>query len=83
MPVLEQVLEKYPAEVKYVFKNFPLSSHKFARPAAVAALAAGRQGKFWQFHDKLYQNYNRIDQQKIQDISLELGLDTVQFEKDI
>jgi protein-disulfide isomerase len=77
------VLEKYPAEVKYVFKHFPLKSHAFARPAALAALAAGRQGKFWPFHDRLYRNYNRIDQKMIQDISLELGLEAVQFEKDI
>ena len=77
------MLDKYPAEAKYVFKNFPLSSHKFARPAAVAALAAGRQGKFWEFHDRLYQYYNQLDQQKIQLFSQELGLDAVRFEQDM
>jgi len=60
-----------------------LSSHKFARPAAVAALAAERQGKFWEFHDKLYENYNRFNRQKIQGISQELGLDAVKFENDM
>jgi protein-disulfide isomerase len=77
------VLEKYPAEVKYVFKHFPLKSHSFARPAALAALAAGRQGKFWEFHDRLYQNYNQLNQQKIQLFSQELALDAVRFEKDM
>jgi protein-disulfide isomerase len=77
------VLEKYPNDVKYVFKHFPLNNHKFAQPAAVAALAAERQDKFWEFHDKLYENYNRLSQQKIQAISQELGLDAVKFEKDI
>ena len=81
--MLEQVLEKYPHDVKYIFKHFPLNNHKFARPAAVAALAAQRQGKFWEFHDKLYENYNRLDHQKIKVISRELNLDTVKFEKDI
>jgi protein-disulfide isomerase len=81
--VLEQVLERYPNDVKYVFKHFPLNNHKFARPAAVAALAAERQGKFWEFHDKLYENYNRLNQQKIQDISRELGLDAAKFETDM
>ena len=79
MPVIEQVLEKYPDEVKFVFKNYPLNSHKFARQAAVAALSAGRQGKFWEFHDKLFQNYDQLNQQKIQTISQDLGLDTVKF----
>lgn len=81
--MLEQVLEKYPHDVKYVFKHFPLNNHKFARPAAVAALAAERQGKFWEFHDKLYESYNRLNQQKIKDISRELNLDAVRFEKDL
>ena len=54
MPVLGQVLEKYPQDVKVVFKNFPLRSHIFAEKAAVAALAAGDQGKFWEFHDLSY-----------------------------
>ena len=79
MPVLEQVLEKYPNEVKFVFKNFPLSSHKFARQAAVAALSAGRQGKFWEFHDKLFENYDQLNEQKIQAIAQDLGLDAAKF----
>ena len=79
MPVIEQVLEKYPDQVKFVFKNYPLNSHKFARQAAVAALSAGRQGKFWEFHDKLFENYDQLNQQKIQAISQDLGLDPVRF----
>jgi protein-disulfide isomerase len=49
--------------------------------AAAAALAAGSQGKFWEFHDLLFENYNRINDQKIQDIALSLNLDQVEFEK--
>ena len=81
MPVLEQVLEKYPRDVKVVFKNFPLRSHKFAIQAAAAALAAESQGKFWEFHDRLFENYNRINDQKIKDIALSLNLDQMEFEK--
>ena len=81
MPVFEQVLEKYPQTVKVVFKNFPLRSHAFAVKAAAAALAAGSQGKFWEFHDLLFENYNRINDQKIRDIALSLNLDQVEFEK--
>jgi protein-disulfide isomerase len=81
VPVLGQVLDKYPNDVKVVFKNFPLRSHKFALKAAAAALAAGNQGKFWEFHDQLFENYNRIDDQTIGQIASALNLDLVEFEK--
>ena len=79
MPQLEQLLEKYPTDVKVVFKNFPIRSHKFAIQAAMAALAAGRQDKFWEFHDALFKNYNRLNEQKFQEIATQLGLDQTKF----
>ena len=75
------MLEKYPRDVKVVFKNFPLSSHRFALKAAAAALAAERQGKFWEFHDRLFENYNRLNDQTIGQIASALNLDLVEFEK--
>jgi protein-disulfide isomerase len=82
VPVLEQVLEKYPDSVKLVFKQFPLRNHKFAMPAAVAALAAEKQDKFWEFHDLLFKNYNHLNEQKVKEIALQLNLDMEKFEKD-
>ena len=82
MPVLEQVLEKYPEDVKLVFKNYPLRNHRFARQAAAAALAADKQGKFWEFHDLLFKNYNRLNQQEIQEIAKKLALDMERFQED-
>jgi protein-disulfide isomerase len=82
VPLLEQVLEKNPKTVKIVFKNFPIRSHKFAAQAAVAALAADRQGKFWEFHDELFNNYNRLKEEKVQEIAAKLKLNKAQFEKD-
>ncbi len=76
------MLEQNPKTVKIVFKNFPIRSHKFAVPAAVAALAADRQGKFWDFHDELFNNYNRLNEEKVQEIVAKLKLNTAQFEKD-
>jgi protein-disulfide isomerase len=76
------VLEKNPKTVKVVFKNFPIRSHKFAVSAALAALAADRQGKFWDFHDELFKNYNRLNEEKIQEIAAQLKLNKAQFEKD-
>jgi protein-disulfide isomerase len=76
------VLEKNPKTVKIVFKNFPIRSHKFAVQAALAALAADRQAKFWDFHDELFNNYNRLNEDKVQEIVAKLKLDKAQFEKD-
>ena len=81
MPVLEQVLEQYPQQVKLVFKNFPLRSHSFAYKAAQASMAAEQQGKFWEFHDLLFKNYNRINDQKITEIMNDLNLDADQFQR--
>ena len=83
VPVLNQVLEKNQGKVKLVFKNFPLSTHQYARKAAAAALAAGKQGKFWEYHDRLFQNYNRLNDQILQEQAQQLGLDMQKFEKDM
>ena len=82
MPQLEQLLEKYPTELRVVFKNFPIRSHKYAFTSAMAALAAGQQGKFWEFHDELFKNYNRLNDQKIQEIVKQLNLDQTKFNED-
>lgn len=83
MPLLQQVLEKYPEDVKLVFKNFPLRMHAFARKAATAALAAHRQGKFWEFHDQLFQNIETLNDENIRRIGRELGLDMEKFDADL
>ena len=76
------MLKQYPKSVKVVFKNFPLSNHKFARKAAAAALAAERQGKFWEFHDELFKHYRNLNDKKILDFAQKMGLDEAQFNKD-
>jgi len=79
VPLLEQVLEKYPGKVKLVFKNFPLRNHAQAKPAALAALAAGEQGKFWEYHDKVFENYKALNENVFQEIARELGLNMKAF----
>ena len=70
-------------DVKLVIKNFPLRNHKFARKSAQAALAAKEQGKFWEFHHELFQNYKSINDGKIQDIAKALNLDMEKFNRDM
>jgi protein-disulfide isomerase len=81
--MLEQLLEKYPQSLKVVFKHYPLTRiHKFAVKAAVSALAAGRQGKFWEFHDALFEDYKHLSEEKVTEIVTRLELDRSQFEAD-
>jgi len=80
--LLDQVVEKYPQKVKVAYKNFPVRSHKYAETAARAALAAEKQGKFWPFHDKLFENYNQLNDEKVREIAREMKLNPAQFEKD-
>ncbi len=49
----------------------------------MAALAADRQGKFWEFHDLLFDNYNKLNDQKIREIAQQVGLDPERFERDL
>lgn len=81
-PLLDQILAQYPKDVKVVHKNFPLQSHQMARPAAVAALAAHRQGKFWEMHDKIFANLSELSEAKLSELAKELGLDMEKFAKD-
>jgi protein-disulfide isomerase len=83
VPLLEQVLEQYPKDVKLVFKQFPLGNHKFAGPAALVSLAANEQGKFWPLHDLIFANYNQLNDQKLNELAKEAGLDMDRYEKDL
>lgn len=83
VPILDEVLAAYPKQVRVVFKHFPLSMHKFAKPAAIAGLAARNQGKFWPLHDQLFANYNKLDDAMIRELAESVGLDMVRFDQDV
>jgi protein-disulfide isomerase len=55
IPTMNEVLKTYGDDVKVVFKHNPLPFHKDAGPAAEASMAANEQGKFWEYHDVLFQ----------------------------
>jgi protein-disulfide isomerase len=82
-PVIEEVTMAYPDTVKVVFKNFPLRQHRYASLAALAAIAAQQQGRFWEFHDQLFPLQKELDQDKILEVARNIGLDIKKFTKDI
>jgi protein-disulfide isomerase len=53
-PVLRRVREEFPREVRVAYRYFPLEANPRAVPAAVAAQCAAEQGRFWEYHDKLF-----------------------------
>jgi len=75
------VLEKNPHTVRLVYKNFPLPRHRFSTQAAQAALAAHRMGKFWAYHDRLFENLGKLNEGKFVEIARELGLDEQKFKR--
>jgi protein-disulfide isomerase len=79
--VANQIKEKYPDRVRFVFRQFPLSFHKEAHLAAQAALAAGAQGKFWEYHDLLFENQKALDRASLEKYGEQLGLDMAEFKK--
>ena len=74
------MFEKNQETVKIAYKHLPLRSHNMARPAALASLAANEQGKFWEYHDKLYTEASIVPE-SIDRIAAELGLDQEQFKQ--
>jgi protein-disulfide isomerase len=71
-------------KLKIVFRNFPLSEvHPHAKMAAVAAEAAALQGRFWEMHDMLFENQNRLHLTALKEYAAALSLDMTQFEIDL
>ena len=84
VPSVEAVLLKYPNSVRVVFKQFPLTSiHKYAFAAAEASEAAAKQGKFWEYHDKLFDSQPNFKDEDLIKYAKEVGLDVEQFKTDM
>ena len=79
---IKQLALDFPGKVKVVFRNNALEMHGRSKPAALAALAAKNQGKFWQYHDKLFFG-GGLDDSSLRKYAEELKLDMAQWDKDI
>jgi protein-disulfide isomerase len=76
-PVVQQVQKQFGKRLRFVFRNFPLSEmHPHAEAAAEVAEFAGAQGKFWEMHDKLYENQERLGEALYLDLAEKLKLST-------
>lgn len=80
-PPLHDFLSEYQNKgVRLVYKYFPLEGvHPDARVSAVAAVCAAKQGKFWEMHDKLFDNQPRFSPDQLSRYAAEIGLDPIQF----
>ena len=83
--MIDDLVKKYPNDLKVVIKHFPLSNHKQAMKAAIYSLAAERQGKFWEMKHKIFDNYRKLRSNEAlpRKYAEELGLDMDQFDKDM
>lgn len=79
--VVEKLRKQYGTKVRFVFRQFPLPMHPFAQKAAEAALAAQAQGKFWQYHDKLFANQQKLDEDSLLQYAKQAGLNVTTFKK--
>jgi protein-disulfide isomerase len=82
-PTLTQMEKEYQGKVRFVWKNYPLPFHNNAEPAAEAAMAAHAQGKFWQMHDKLFQNQTALDKANLEKYAQDVGLNMAKYKADV
>jgi protein-disulfide isomerase len=82
-PVLDDLVKAYPGGVRLVFKHYPLAMHKHAEKAARAAVAADRQGKFWEMHHLLFENAPNLDPPALGRLAQKAGLEPAKFQSDM
>jgi protein-disulfide isomerase len=78
---VDQVMKTYGDKVKLVYRNYPLPMHPNARPASEAAACAEAQGKFWEYHKKLFDNQTALGKDQLKTYAKDVGLDQAKFDK--
>lgn len=83
-PIVKDVQARMGERLRFVFRNFPIStSHPHAERAAEAAEAAGAQGRFWEMHDLLYENQQRLGEDDLRSYAQTLELDVERFNREL
>ena len=82
-PLLKRLLKEKGSDLNLVFRNFPLTEiHQYANVAAAAAEAAGKQGKFWEMHDLIFENQSELNDELLMRLAQELKLNMKKFVDD-
>ena len=82
-PIVKAILQALGAQLRFVFRNFPLTEiHPHALHAAEVAEAAALHGKFWEMHDALYEHQGALDDRHLLDYAKALGVDPAAVAKD-
>ncbi len=80
-PIVRELMASYGDRVRFIYRDFPVSEvHTQAQKAAEAGACAHAQGKFWQLHDKIFQNAPRMSVPNLKQYAKEAGLNTTQFD---
>ncbi|MEP6746513.1 MAG: thioredoxin domain-containing protein [Bacteroidota bacterium] len=83
-PVIKKIQKTFGSQVRFVFRNFPLSEiHPDAMAAAIATEAAALQDKFWQMHDIIFENQELLGEEGLHKMAGSIGLDMKKFQKDM
>jgi protein-disulfide isomerase len=79
LPTIDQIVAKYPTQVRFVFRNLPLSMHSRAQATAEAAACADKQENFWGYHDLVFANSRALSDEDLERYASELGLEMPAF----
>jgi protein-disulfide isomerase len=81
VPAVNEILKKYPGKIRVAFRDFPLDFHANARKAAEASRCANDLGKFWAYHDRLFEQQDKLGEKDLLEHAKALQLDVAAFEK--
>lgn len=84
LPAVKQILQKYPKDVRLVYRHYPLSFHPTAEPAAIASECAAKVGgndAFWKMHDKMFDRNTELTNDNLKAMAKEVGLKEADFNK--
>ncbi len=80
-PVVKQILRDYADRIRFVYRDFPdTQSHPQSLIAAVAAQCAYEQGRFWEMHDKIFEDQQNLSEENLKKYAIQIGLNNIKFE---